>query len=65
MTTAVSNAEIDLRNAVAADNFPAELTKTFHGFWVQYKQMTPEEREQPAAQGRDPQEDSAFLRDLA
>ncbi|MEU7591331.1 hypothetical protein AB0A95_34170 [Micromonospora sp. NPDC049230] len=51
MATAVLNAEISLRDAVAADTYAAELTKPFHAFWVQYEQMTPEEREHLAAQG--------------
>ncbi|MEV4764689.1 hypothetical protein AB0J89_18910 [Micromonospora chokoriensis] len=51
MATAVLNAEISLRDAIAADTYAAELTKPFHEFWVQYEQMTPEEREQLAAHG--------------
>ncbi|MGC5307554.1 hypothetical protein [Micromonospora zamorensis] len=52
MATAVLNAETDLRDAVAADTYAAEPTKPFDAFWVQYEQMTPEEREngQPRAQ---------------
>ncbi|MCM0675143.1 hypothetical protein NCC78_10635 [Micromonospora phytophila] len=52
MATAVLNAEISLRDAVAADTYAAELTKPFQAFWAHYEEMTPEEREQLAAQGK-------------
>ncbi|WFF02530.1 hypothetical protein [Micromonospora sp. WMMD964] len=46
MATAVLNAEISLRDAVATDTYAAELTRPFQEFWVRYEQLTPEEREQ-------------------
>ncbi|QGN46423.1 hypothetical protein ACN26Y_09080 [Micromonospora sp. WMMD558] len=51
MATGVLNGDISLRDAVATDTYAAELTKPFEAFWARYEEMTPEEREQLAAQG--------------
>ncbi|WP_327029383.1 hypothetical protein OG989_00475 [Micromonospora sp. NBC_01740] len=52
MANAVLKGDITLREAFASPTYSDEFTQPFRSFWARYEQMTPETRDQLAAERR-------------
>jgi hypothetical protein len=52
MSRGVLNGEMSLRNAADSDAYGRELGTAFDEFWIEYRAMTGEERDELAALGQ-------------